>query len=307
MAGLADYIYGMMGKGFDAGSAGATQSMGAQDKLAQLIKTKQLAGETQKENLKLVQDTMAQNPDLQKQGVKIGDVSVNAAQIDPYKELNYNAKIESKKSDLITKMKKDYDNLSKGSSDRVRIGAQLADAIQNNNSMTQGQMKAMIPRLESEMGKVSDKERELMINPTLEGTVARMKNWWGGDAAAVSESQKQAATQTIQQMVAREKANLARNRDEITRRYGAGLSMLPPEHREAVINSFGSGMDDLGTHVQGMAPPPEQSIAQNVKSGMPHTGPVLSQTSQTPGGAAKEPAPGTPERLQWLRAKHKGQ
>lgn len=160
------------------------------------------------------------------------------------------AQQEKNRQNLITKIKADYDKVSGPATKRMGAAQSVLDALNRGDITTVGRIKAQLPTLEGENYKPTDAERELILQPTAAGNFAKLKNFLGGDSAAVSQSQTEALKKFVQDKLNEEQQGLGRNRKEVLMRYKPNVKALSGDQLDALSSTLGMSNEDLMGHLQ---------------------------------------------------------
>lgn len=179
--------------------------------------------------------------------VKVGETSVSPK---PDAELKQAMRDQEKMPYHISKITSDYRKTVGDLDARLSAAKNVSDAIKQNNIQTMGQLKAQLPRLEGERFRPTDTERKLMLQPTYDTTKERLQNYFAGDNAAISDTQRAAIVKILDTKLEQAGKDLQRSRKEVLNRWKGHVRGMSPEDFEKLANSLGSTSEELLNDLQ---------------------------------------------------------
>lgn len=264
-----------------------------------------LMGQEQDAAIQKAMGLHAQDP---KMGVSLQGSGVSLSPHDTsMQQANQQARQDDRHERTIGKVtndiNKDYTGLVGKSPARVQAAQAIIEALKSNDISSTGRIKAQLPLLEGENYKPSDAEREIILQATGEGNLAKLKNFFGMSSPALSQSQKDALGKYVQNRLTDEQGLIDRSRAEVLQRRQPNLRSMTDQDVKDISASLGMSANELIKHLQsGAAPQPQQNMAAPqmqapmAPQGMPQGAPMQ---QQGPGLTPQEQA-----ELDMLRAKH---
>lgn len=174
--------------------------------------------------------------------VKAGDVSVTPK---PDPEIKQAMRDQEKMPYHIAKITSDYRKTVGDLDSRLSAARSVSDALKQNDIQTLGQLKAQLPRLEGERFRPTDTERKVMLQPTFANSAERLKNFFAGDDAAISDNQRAAILKIVDTKVSEANKDLQRARREVMSRWKGHVRGMTPDDFENLANSLGSTSEEL--------------------------------------------------------------
>lgn len=216
----------------------AMQDSGNAAKLEQMDKSAMLDQAKEDRNLNTAKDLVTQNPDW---NINLGGsggvgLSKQKTAVDP----NATVRRDNLHRMLIKDVASDYDKRTQGVKTGMQAAQSVINALDAGDIQTLGQIKANLPRLEGEKFKPTDAERQMMLQPTGQGAFERLSNYFKGDNAAISDTQKSALRKIVQQKIENAQKDMSGSQNEVTTRWGHRISELSPEEQQDLSASLGS-------------------------------------------------------------------
>lgn len=161
------------------------------------------------------------------------------------------ARDESNRQRLIKNIQDTYNKIVGKSPEAARAARNVLAALDAGDITTVGRLKAQLPQLEGENYRPTDAERKAMLNETGEGAFANLKNWIGGDNAALSKAQIDKFRALANKRLEDETTQVTRGRKEALARWVSGARALSPEQMADVAGTLGMSQEELMQELQG--------------------------------------------------------
>lgn len=237
----------------------------------------QLAAQGQQnKDLSLYKDQLGQqgtlrNIDLANQNLKTGmGISLgengNVSFSRPVQDVNTGVRRDNLNQRLVKDVAADYDKRTAGMKPAIQSAQSIINALDSGDIQTLGQIKANLPRLEGEKFKPTDAERKLMLQDTAQGYWDKAKNFVAGDSAAISENQKKAIRNIVNQKIANASQDMEGSKGEVMQRWGHRVKQLGPDEVADLEASLGSSSKHVVDSTPGLKSllPGQPSIDPNV-------------------------------------------
>lgn len=204
-------------------------------------------------------------------GIKFGEVGVTEQpQPNPVQQAMLETRKQNANTGIVKSVKSDFDKVAGKSQQQITAAQSIKNALDSGNVLTLGQIKAQLPLMEGENYRPTDAERKMMLSPTGEGAIASLKNYLGGDSAAISDSQRKALYDYVQKKVAIENQHVDRSRKEVLDRWKNRVQTMDPQSFDELSNSLGSSSQELMKQIQGGsaggAKPDMNAIMQEIQA-----------------------------------------